>query len=192
MSLGVRPATATDGLVLQAERKGQAPNTSPWWKHLFSTRQLFAFPAYWMSSGGYRSFAECIINRWTSRSALILRNGRNVESGVDTHIPSSSCCCCSRQCVDWHCSACRLCVHICVRASLLYTRVCGLHVCGVQLWGRRIPLWPFPCITDSHGVIWLPVNAWLSALDIELQGRSWMAPFVPPGWVFHKKVLHVK
>ena len=152
-----------------------------------------------MSSGGYLSFAECIINRWTSRSALILGNGRNAESSVDTHIrrahPLSSCCRCSGDvlCVWIFIAQCMyplfVCSCVCMHVCLLYMRICGVCVCVCvaacvgQLCGRRIPLWPYPRFIDSHGVIWLRVNAWLSALYVQLQRGSRTTLFVLSCWI---------
>ncbi len=167
-SVCVCAATATDGLTLQAqaERKEKPPSTTVWWKHLFSMRQLFTFPAYWMSSCGYLSFAECIINRWTSRSALILGNGRNVESTVDAHIhtlhPLSSCCCCSRNvCVDIYCllyALCAVCVYVsfCTWRYVVCVRVCVWQskrescLCGPAMWQKNSPL----TLSPLHWFTW--------------------------------------
>lgn len=103
-----------------------------------------------MSSGGYHSFAECMINRWTSRSALILGNGRNVESTVGTHTHStslSSCCCCSRDvCVDIYCSVYPLfgCFCVCMYMSL------SRHDCMSVFctWGHAVDLCGGMCVVQ--------------------------------------------
>lgn len=134
--LSVCQATATDGLILQeqAERKEEPPNTYAWWKQLFTIRQLFTFPAYWMSSGGYRSFAECIISRWTSRLALILGNGRNVESTVETHISMKQLLSLLKNwaCVDIYCRVPSVCVSRCLHAHTSINTYCMwvLHTGG--------------------------------------------------------------
>lgn len=180
-----------------AERKEEPPNTSAWWKQLFTIRQLFTFPAYWMSSGGYRSFAECIISRWTSRLALILGNGRNVESTVETHIhtiyeaaavaakelrvcryllPSTFC-------LRFSMSACTYLYQYILYVIPAYRRVCDFYeslclLAVLLVWASyvaRIPLWPYPCFSYSHEV---PVNACLSAQYVQLQETSWMTLFV--------------
>lgn len=171
--LHVCPAAATDGLILgeQAERKEQPPNTSACWKHLFSKQQLFAFPAYWMSGSGYLSFAECIINRWTFRSSLILGKWRNVDSIVDTHTHTHIHTTASEQLLLLL-NKC-MCVYVsifitwtvCFCVSVFWERDTR-PACVGQLCGRRIPLWPFPGFIDSYRVIWLPVKAPLSTLYI--------------------------
>lgn len=152
-----------------------------------------------MSSGGYLSFAECIINRWTSRSALILGNGRNAESSADTHIraahpPWAAAAAAQGGCdvrVDIYCSVYvpSVCVFLCVHACMSFVHedmwcvcVC-VAACVGQLCGRRIPLWPYPRFIDSHGVIWLRVNARLSALYAQLQRGSRTTLFVLSCWI---------
>lgn len=149
-------ATATHGLILQAERKERAPNTSACWKHLFSTRQLFTFPAYWMSSGGYCSFAECIINRWTSRAALILGNRRNAESTVDTHITSLDQLLlllkivCSFVLLSVPSVRTFLCRGIRLYARLLYMRVYGVCSAMLHVWASYVAEeFPFDLIPAS-------------------------------------------
>lgn len=114
--------------------EGGAPNTYAWWKQLFTIRQLFTFPAYWMSSGGYRSFAECIISRWTSRLALILGNGRNVESTVETHISMKQLLSLLKNwaCVDIYCRVPSVCVSPCLHAHTSINTYCMwvLHTGG--------------------------------------------------------------
>lgn len=151
----VCPATATDRLILQeqAERKEKPPSTSAHWKQLLSKQQLFTFPAYWMSNGGRCSFADCINNRWTSRSALRLRNGRNVKCTMDTDDISWAAAAAAQELSTCRylllrlpsgCVCMRLCQDLWQSVSLLYMRVCDVSawvcvfqqggLCGPAMW----------------------------------------------------------
>ena len=97
--------------------------------------------------------------------------------------------------VDIYCSVYvpSVCVFLCVHACMSFVHedmwcvcvcvcVC-VAACVGQLCGRRIPLWPYPRFIDSHGVIWLRVNAWLSALYVQLQRGSRTTLFVLSCWI---------
>lgn len=120
-----------------------------------------------MSSGGYLSFAECIINRWTSRSALILGNGRNAESSADTHIraahPPWAAAAAAQgdvMCVWIFIAQCMyplfVCSCACMHVCLLCMRICGVCVCvcgclcGPTMWQKNSPL----TLSPLHWFTW--------------------------------------
>lgn len=71
----------------------------------------------------------------------------------------------------------------CVAGLDCSTGRCSAHcMCGPAMWRRNSPL-TLPCFIDSLGVIWLPVNAWLSALSFQLQAGVGMTLLALSSWV---------